>query len=64
MVSNCAAINISKEFGLDLHEGCNMHDGDKVGQSATGALTNSTGKVEVNPFPEGVELMKKASNTA
>lgn len=65
MVSDCAAINVSKEFGLHLHEGCDMHDGDKVGQSATGALTRSTDKVEVNnPFPEGVELMKKASNTA
>jgi hypothetical protein len=64
MVSDHAAINVSKEFGLDLHEGCNMHDGDKVGQSATGTLTCSSGKVEVKPFPEGVELMKKASNMA
>jgi hypothetical protein len=62
MVSDHAAVNVSKEFGLDLHDGCNMHDGDKVGQLATGTLTHSSGKVEVNPFPEGVELMKKASN--
>jgi hypothetical protein len=64
MVSNCTAINVSKEFGLYLHEGCDMHDEDKVGQlatGATGALTHSSGKVEVNPFPKGVELMKKAA---
>ncbi len=64
MVSDHAAVNVSKEFGLDLHDGCNMHDGDKVGQLATGTLTHSSGKVEVNPFPEGVELMKKASKAS
>jgi hypothetical protein len=37
-----------------------MHDGDKIGQSAVGGLIRSKNKVQINPFPEGQELMKKA----
>jgi hypothetical protein len=37
-----------------------MHDGDKIGQSAVGGLIRSRLKVQINPFPEGQELMKKA----
>ena len=39
---------------------CNMHDGDKLGQSAVGELVRSRNKVKVNPFPEGVAFMAKA----
>jgi hypothetical protein len=39
--------------------------GDKVGQSAVGKLVRSKGnKIPVNPFPEGVELMKAAKDVA
>ena len=36
-------------------EVCGMHDGDKLGQSATGALTRSKNHTIVNPFPEAVK---------
>ena len=37
-----------------------MHDGEKVGQSATGKLVGYWRNVELNPFPAGVSLMKTA----
>jgi len=40
-----------------------MHDGDKIPRSAIGHLLRSKDKVSVNPFPEGVALMKKAHAT-
>jgi len=46
-------------LGLD-EEVCGMHDGDKIGQSAVGGLIRSKNKVQINPFQEGQELMKKA----
>ena len=41
-------------------EVCSMHDGDKLGQSASGALTRSKNHVIINPFPECVKLMSNA----
>ena len=41
-------------------EVCAMHDGDKLGQSASGALCRTKNKVIVNPFPEGTKLMSNA----
>ena len=37
-----------------------MHDVDKLGQSATGALTRSKNHTIVNPFPECTKLMANA----
>ena len=39
-----------------------MHDTDKLGRSATWQLVHSKNKQTVNPFPEGVRLMKKAND--
>ena len=39
-----------------------MHDTDKVGQSAIGELTRRKDRAEVNPFPEGLALLKKLSD--
>ena len=36
-----------------------IYTGDKIGQSAVGALTRSVNKVPVNPFPDGQEIMQK-----
>jgi hypothetical protein len=41
-----------------------MHDGDKLGQAATGALTRSKNKKVINPFKEGVELLDNAHKMA
>ena len=49
---------ISKSFELS-EDVCGMYDVDKVGQSATGGLTRSKDKKVINPFPEGVLLLKK-----
>jgi len=64
MVSDRAAIGVSKFVGIKEQEGCDMHDGDKVGQSAVGRLTRSKDKKIVNPFPEGVEVMDAARSLA
>ena len=45
-------------------EVCAMHDVDKLGQSATGALVRSKNKIIVNPFTEGVKLMANARKMA
>eukprot|EP00966_Prymnesium_polylepis_P229455 5309543-Prymnesium_polylepis.1 len=41
-----------------------MHDGDKLGRSATGSLVRTKDKVAVNPFPEGEKLMNNAKKIA
>ena len=41
-----------------------MHDGNKVGLSATGTLTRSKNKVIVNPFPAGLALLALARKVA
>ena len=60
MVSDSAAIGVSSSAGIEEREYCNMHDGDNVGQGATDRLVRSRAKVVVNPFVEGVSLMKLA----
>ena len=51
---------VSEKLGMDHTEVCGMHDGDKLGQSAVGALVRTKNKVVVNPFPEDQAVMKKA----
>eukprot|EP00854_Cymbomonas_tetramitiformis_P031186 gene31186-39149_t len=56
-----AAKGVAAEVCAEVEEEvCDMHDGGKLGRAATGALTRSRKKVPINPFPEGVALMKSA----
>ena len=50
MVSDRAALAVSVKAGIDEAEACDMHDGDKVGEAATGKLTRSRMGVCVSPF--------------
>jgi hypothetical protein len=61
LMQDRAAKGVSRELGLD-EEVCGMHDTDKLGRSATGQLVRSKSKMPVNPFPDGVKLMKKAND--
>ena len=54
----------SEKLGMHHTKVCGMHDGDKLGQSAGGALVRTKNKVVVNPFPEGQAVMKKAHDMA
>lgn len=58
-VQDRAAKGVSAQLNLE-EEVCEMHDTDKIGQAATGALTRSRNKKVINPFVEGVQLMKVA----
>ena len=60
MVSDAAAVGVSSEAGMEERETCYMHDGDKLGNSATGRLAQYWGGVELYPFPAGISLMKTA----
>ena len=46
-----AAKGVAAQVHLE-EECCEMHDGDKIGQSAVGALVRSRNKVVVNPFDD------------
>ena len=39
-----------------------MHDTEKVGKSAIGELVRTRNKIEIKPFPEGLDLPKKLRN--
>ena len=52
-----AALAVGDELEFNESEGCDMHDGSKVGDSAIGALTRSRMKTVINPFAAGVALM-------
>ena len=60
MVSDVEAVGVSSAAGMEERKACDMKDGYKVGQSATGILVQSRRNVEMNPFPAGVSLMKTA----
>ena len=45
-------------------EVCDMHDGEKLGRSATGILVRTKDKTVINPFPEGEKLMMNAKKIA
>ena len=45
-------------------ETCDMHDTDKVEQSAIGDLMRSKNKVAINSFLENLDLLKKLRNQA
>ena len=58
-ISDRAAKGVSTQLGLE-EEICGMHDGDKLGQSAVGALVRKKDKKVINAFPEGQRVMKAA----
>ena len=60
MVSDAAAVGVSLAAGMEERDTCDMHYGDKVGQSATGRIVRSQRNVELDPFHAGVSLMKTA----
>ena len=57
MVTERAAIGLLTYLDLDKREAYNMHDGEKLGQAATGKLIRPKNKRVLNPFPSGVALM-------
>ena len=60
IVFYAAAVGVLLAAGMGERDTCDMHDGDKVGQSVTGRLVRSWRNVELNLFPAGVSLMKTA----
>jgi hypothetical protein len=53
-VNDAAAKGVNSLISSDIEEEtCDMHDADKLGQSAVGALVRSKDKVEINPFVGG-----------
>ena len=60
MRADRAAKGVASTLGMEEEEVCEMHDTDKLGKAGVGALVRSRQKVVINPFPEGVKLVKKA----
>ena len=60
MVSDAAAVGVLLAAGMEERKKCDMHDGNKAGQSATVRLVQYWRNVERNLFPAGVSLMKTA----
>ena len=60
MRSDRAAKGVAEELGLEEVEVCEMHDTDKLGRAATGALVRTKNKTAINPFQEGVDLVSRA----
>jgi len=60
MVADGAAGGVSVAAGIKEKEICLMHDGDKIGSSATGKLIRSRRGEAVNAFQEGAAFMKRA----
>jgi len=56
VIADVAAIGVSTNMGIKEREACGMHQGDKLGASATGKLLRTKNKVVVNPFDEGMHL--------
>ena len=59
-IADAAAAGVAGVF-KHWKEICKMHSGNKLFASGSGALVRIRSKVPVNPFPEGDELMKSAS---
>ena len=62
-VQDCAALSVAEELDLEP-EKYTMHQGDKIGKSAIGELVRSKNKAIVNPFPPGLNLLKKLRDQA
>lgn len=57
MTSDVAAYGVGDRFHVRKDK-CNMHQFNKLGDSASGDLQRSKGKVVVNAFKEGQALLK------
>ena len=57
-IQDGAALGVARALGVEDNV-CLMHDNDKVGSSAVGNLVRTKNKREINPFPEGQDLLKK-----
>ena len=60
MRSDRAARGVAAALDMEEVEVCEMHDTDKLGRAATGALVRTKNKVPVNPFQAGVDLVLRA----
>lgn len=60
MRSDRAAKGVSSALDMEEQEVCEMHDTDKLGKAAIGALVRTRMRVPVNPFDEGVALISRA----
>ena len=56
-IADVAAIGVAAHLGLEEKEGCGMHQGDKLGASATGKLLRSKNRTVINPFPSGMHVV-------
>lgn len=63
IMSDVAAASVADRFDVQK-ELCNMHQFDKLAQSACGDLTFSRGGQVVNPFPEGQAILKQVIDCA
>ena len=59
MKSDGAAIGVSRVLDMEDNQGCDMHDGDKIGCAAIGRLTRSKNKVIINAFEDFQKLIAK-----
>ena len=57
-IQDGAALGVARALGVEDNV-CLMHDNDKVGSSAVGNLVRTKNKKEINPFPEGQDLLKR-----
>ena len=62
-IQYCAALNVATELDLDPDK-CAMHQGDKIGKSAIGELLRTRNRVQLNPFPAGVDLVSNLREQA
>jgi len=53
---DCVALSVAKEIGISKTKACDMHDGDKIGQSAIGELIRTKNKV---PFETNCSIESK-----
>lgn len=65
-IQDFATLAVSRylQDGEIEEEGCAMHNDDKIGSWAVGKLKKHKNRQEVEPFPEGVQLMSKVHNLA
>ena len=58
-----AALKVSGYLQFDEVEGCDTHDGEKIGRSSIGELAKTKNKQVINPFPERAKLIENFQGT-
>lgn len=58
MMADRAAFGVAEDLAFEK-EACLLHDGDKLGLAATGALVRNKHRIKINSWPEGVALLTK-----